>query len=82
MKESKSTMDVIKVILIVIGAIVSVAAVLAVAYTIFKKYFEVSFECDGDCDCCDCEDCFPEIDVEDAEPECCCAAEEPAPAAE
>ena len=82
MKESKS-METIKIILIVIGAIVSIAAVLAVAYSIFKKYFEVKFECDGDCDACDCdcEDCFPEVDVDDAEPVCCCGDEE-APAAD
>lgn len=82
MKETKNTMETVKVILIVIGAIVSVAAVLAVAYSIFKKYFDVTFECDGDCDACDCEDCFPEVDAEDDKPECCCGEEAPAADAE
>jgi len=58
-----------KGIFLAIGVIVSLAALAAVAYAIFKKYFKVTFECDGDC--CDCEDeCFCE--EEDFEPICCC----------
>ena len=71
-----------KGIFLAIGVIVSLAALAAVAYTVFKKYFKVTFECDGDC--CNCEDeCFCEEDVEpiccceDGEDEeCCCCAEE------
>ena len=62
-----------KGIFLAIGVFVSLAALAAVAYAIFKKYFKVTFECDGDC--CDCEDCFEDEDVE-FEPICCCEEEE------
>ncbi len=63
----------LKTIFVVIGALVSIAALVVVVYTVFKKYFKVTFEC-GDCDCCD-EGCFED---EDAcyEPICCCEDEE------
>ena len=48
MKKEKSTIETLKVIFVVIGAVVSLAALAAVVYTIFKKYFQVTFECDGD----------------------------------
>jgi len=67
----KKTCETLKVLFIIIGAIVSIGALVAVAYTIFKKYFRVTFECGDDCDCCD--DCF---DAEcDCEPICCCEEE-------
>lgn len=71
-----------KGIFLAIGVFVSLAALVAVAYAIFKKYFKVTFECDGDC--CDCEDeCFCEEEesyepiccCEDGEGECCCEEE-------
>lgn len=63
----------LKGIFVVIGALVSIAALVVVVYTVFKKYFKVTFECDG-CDCCD-DECFAD---EDAcyEPICCCEDEE------
>ena len=80
MKQTGKTTEAVKIILIVIGALVSLAAIAAVAYTIFKKYFQVTFECDGDCDTCD--DCFADVDDGD-ELECSYAEEEKeAPAAE
>lgn len=69
MKKDKSCESSLKNIFIVIGAIVSLAALAVVLYTIFKKYFQVTFEC-GNCDECD-EDCFGEDDA-DYEPICCC----------
>ncbi len=60
-----------KGIFLAIGVFVSLAALAAVAYAIFKKYFKVTFECDGDC--CDCEDeCFCCEEEEAFEPICCC----------
>lgn len=73
MKETK-TYEALKVVFIIIGAIVSIGALVAVAYTVFKKYFQVTFDCD---DCCDCEDCFCECD--DCEPICCCEGAEDCP---
>lgn len=73
MKKERSTFEALKVIFIIIGAVVSIGALIAVAYTVFKKYFRITFECDGDC--CDCgDDCFCED--EDFEPICCCAQED------
>ena len=73
MKDERSTLNALKIIFIIIGALVSIGALVAVVYTVFKKYFKVTFECDGDC--CDCEDdCFCE--EENFEPVCCCCEEE------
>ena len=74
MKENKST-SALKVIFTIIGVIVSIGALALVVYTVFKKYFEVTFDCDDCCDCCDCGDCeecclFEEGEC--VEPECCC----------
>ena len=68
--------EVLKVIFIIIGAVVSIGALIAVVYTVFKKYFQVTFECDGNC--CDCgEDCFGDED-ESFEPVCTCEDDEEA----
>ena len=72
MKENK-TYDALKVVLIIIGALVSIGALVAVAYTVFKKYFEVTFDCDDCCcDCGDCPECCSFEECECIEPECCC----------
>ncbi|MBE6569670.1 MAG: hypothetical protein E7658_05580 [Ruminococcaceae bacterium] len=64
----------LKTFFIIIGAIVSIGAIVAVLYTVFKKYFKVTFECDDcDCGCCG-DDCFEED--EDYEPICCCECAE------
>lgn len=73
MKHERSTGEVLKVIFIVIGAVVSIAALAAVVYTVFKKYFQVTFECDGNCS--DCDDCFEDEDAS-YEPICCCENED------
>ena len=71
----------LKTFLIIVGAVVSVAAVVAAVYCLFKKYFKISFECDGcdECDECDCNGCFVEKDDMDFAPACEC---EDAPAVE
>lgn len=53
---NKKNTDIVKVIFTVIGVIVSIGAIAVLAYNVFKKYFKVTFECDGDCDSCD-EEC-------------------------
>ena len=68
--------DALKVIFTIIGVIVSVGALLAVAYALFKKHFKVTFDCDGDCCDCDCEeDIEPICCCEDEAEECCCCEE-------
>ncbi len=72
MKENK-TYSALKVVFVVIGALVSIGALVAVAYTLFRKYFKVTFE--DDCCCCECGDCEECCSFESegcAEPECCC----------
>ncbi len=65
----------LKTLFTIIGALVSIAAVLVVLYTICKKYFKITFECDGNCEGCDgCdEECFEDDCIE---PICCCQDDE------
>lgn len=64
----------LKGIFVAIGALVSIAALAVVVYTVFKKYFKVTFECDGCCDACE-DECFADEDT-CYEPICCCEDEE------
>lgn len=65
MENKKKLADGLKALFIVVGAVVTIAAVLITLYNIFKKYFKISFECNtGNVyDCFDgaCDDCEPEI---------------------
>ena len=80
MKCVKKENDSLKTVFTVIGVIAAIAAVAVAAYVLFKKYFKITFECDGDCgDECDCDGCFVENDDSDFEPICDC---EEAPEAE
>ena len=73
----------LKTLFVVIGALVSIAALIALAYTLFKKYFQVTFECEGDGGIEDDGDPFAENDDMPFEPICCCDGdEEEAPAEE
>ena len=66
-----------KTLFIFIGVAVSIAAVLALAYALFRKYFQVTFECDGDGNAADdTDDPFAEEEDEAFEPICCCEEEE------
>ena len=68
--ETKSpTLSALKVVFIIVGAFVTIGTLAIVAYKLFKKYCNVTFECD--CDDCDCDCCEGECDCE-----CCCEAEE------
>ena len=70
MKEGRRAGEFLKILFVIIGAAVSVAAIAAVAYTLFKKYFQVTFDCDGDAD--DDDDYFTDEEDKDFEPICCC----------
>ncbi len=82
MKRERTTGDVLKLIFVIVGAVVSIAALAAVVYTVFKKYFKVTFECDGECDDCDECGCFDDRDSDDCEPTYTEDEEEPAEDAE
>ena len=66
----KKESSALKTLLIIIGAVVSLAAIFAALYMFFKKYFKISFECDDDYDECDCNGCFVEEDEKKYEPIC------------
>lgn len=72
----------LKTLFVVIGAVVSIAALAALAYTLFKKYFQVTFECEGDGGIEDDEDPFAEDGDMPFEPICCCDEDEEAAPAE
>jgi len=57
-ENGKRYSDGLKALFIIVGAIVTIGAVLAVLYSLFKKYFKITFETGAD-DCCDCfgDDC-------------------------
>lgn len=66
--------NVYKVIAITVSAVVLALALCYAAYSFFKKYFKITFDC-GKCDDCD-NDCFgidfdPDLCDEDFEPRCC-----------
>ena len=69
-----------KTLFIFIGVAVSLAAVFALAYALFRKYFEVTFECDGDGGIAADDDPFAEDEDGAFEPICCCEEEDEAPA--
>ncbi len=84
MNEEKRV-NIYKVIGITVGAVIIATAICYAAYSFFKKYFKITFDC-GDCAECD-GDCFsvdfdPELCDEDYEPECSLDDEEKADAAE
>ena len=67
----------LKTLFAVIGALVSLCAAAALAYVLFKKYFQVTFECDGENDeISPEEDPFAEDEDASFEPICCCSEED------
>ena len=71
-----------KTLFIVIGAIVSICAMAALAYVLFKKFFQVTFECEGDGGIAEDDDPFAEDEDAAFEPICCCDEDEAPEAAE
>ena len=73
----KKTYGVLKAILIVSGALVSLAGAIAILYTVIKKHFKFTIElCPDDAEICDCEGeecicgcCHEEVCEEEAEDE-------------
>ena len=72
----------LKTLFVVIGALVSIAGLIALAYILFKKYFQVTFECEGDGGIAEEEDPFAEDEDKPFEPICCCDEDEEAAPAE
>ena len=71
MENNKKCQDWLKTLFIVVGAVVTISAVVITLYSIFKKFFKISFECNtgnvydsfgGDCD-----NCEPEVSFCDSE---------------
>ena len=75
MKDGRRAGEFLKIVFVIIGAAVSVAAIAAVAYTLFKKYFQVTFDCDSAEDNGE-DDYFADEEDKDFEPICCCEEDE------
>ena len=67
-----------KTLFVVIGAVVSLCAVIALAYVLFKKYFQVTFDCgdEGESFDADDDDYFADEEDEAFEPILCCDEDE------
>ena len=74
----------LKTLFIIIGVIASVCAIAVVAYSLFRKYFQVTFDCGDDPAGTgpDDEDYFADDEDEPFEPICCCEEEEEEPVPE
>ncbi len=70
-----------KTLFIIIGVVVSICGLIALAYVLFKKFFQVTFECEGDGGIAE-DDPFAEDEDAAFEPICCCDEEEAPEAAE
>ncbi len=68
--ENKKASDGLRALFIIVGAVVTIGGIIALLYSLFKKYFKITFETGSD-DCCDCfgEDC-------DCEPVCYCGCDD------
>ena len=64
----KKISDGLKALFVVVGAIVTIGTIALVLYNVFKKYFKITVECEGDD-----EDCFDDFDEYDpvCSPEAC-----------
>lgn len=67
LKRDDNTISIWRVVLLTIGIILFIATLAIVAYKFFKKHFKITLEC-GDCDFCDADCSFDDVDFE---PECC-----------
>lgn len=71
--ENKKASDGLRALFVIVGAVVTIGAVVAVLYSLFKKYFKITFETGSDdCDCfgedCTCEPvCYCGCDDEDCD---------------
>ncbi len=79
MKQERSD-GLLKSLFIFIGVVASVCAIAVVAYSLFKKYFQVTFDCGDDSAGAgpDDEDYFADEEDEPFEPICCEEEEEEA----
>ena len=74
MKNENRSGEFLKTLFLVIGVIASISALALVAYSLFKKYFQVTFDCgdEGERFDADDEDYFADEDDEPFEPILCC----------
>lgn len=70
MNNEKREFSALRTFFIILGAIVSIAAVVAGLYYVCKKYFNITFECASDDDECDSEGRFVEEDDSKFVPVC------------
>ena len=80
MKYENRSGEFLKTLFVIIGVIASISALALVAYSLFKKYFQVTFDCgdEGERFDADDDDYFADEDDEPFEPILCCDEEEEA----
>ncbi|MBQ3708251.1 MAG: hypothetical protein II889_10130 [Clostridia bacterium] len=78
MKYENRSGEFLKTLFVIIGVIASISALALVAYSLFKKYFQVTFDCgdEGERFDADDDDYFADEDDEPFEPILCCDEEE------
>ena len=80
MKYENRSGEFLKTLFVIIGVIASISALALVAYSLFKKYFQVTFDCgdEGERFDADDDDYFADEEDEAFEPILCCDEEEEA----
>ena len=80
MRNNDRTGEFLKTLFVIIGVIASISALALVAYSLFKKYFQVTFDCgdEGESFDADDDDYFADEEDEAFEPILCCDEEEEA----
>lgn len=81
MKYENRSGEFLKTLFVIIGVIASISALALVAYSLFKKYFQVTFDCGDEGERFDADDddnYFADEEDEAFEPILCCDEEEEA----
>ncbi len=78
MRNENRSGEFLKTLFVIIGVLVSISALAVVAYSLFKKYFQVTFDCgdEGERFDADDDDYFSDEDDEAFEPILCCDEDE------
>ncbi|MBO7404121.1 MAG: hypothetical protein J6V24_04085 [Clostridia bacterium] len=79
MRTNDRTGEFLKTLFVIIGVIASISALALVAYSLFKKYFQVTFDCGDEgerFDADDDDDYFADEEDEAFEPILCCDEDE------
>ena len=78
MRNDNRSGEFLRTLFVIIGVLVSISALAVVAYSLFKKYFQVTFDCgdEGESFDADDDDYFADEEDEAFEPILCCDEDE------